>query len=60
MRLILDIDLDRLPEPKAEEASRILRYRAGALSRMDVTSEVTHQLTDSAYAPVGELRITRS
>ncbi|MDT7612899.1 MAG: hypothetical protein QOF00_346 [Pseudonocardiales bacterium] len=42
------------------EAFRILRYRAGALSRMDVTSEVTHQLTDSAYAPVGELRITRS
>ncbi|MDT7707086.1 MAG: hypothetical protein QOG20_2693, partial [Pseudonocardiales bacterium] len=31
MRLILDNYLDRLPEQKTEEASRIMRYWAGAL-----------------------------
>lgn len=58
MRLIVDIDLDQLPEPRGDEASRILRYWAGALRQMGVEAEVTHQLMDSAYQPVGELRIT--
>lgn len=56
MRLTVDIDLDRLPEPGAKEAARILRYWAGALPQLDLTAEVVHELTDSDYKPVGELR----
>jgi hypothetical protein len=56
-RLIIDLDLNRLPNDRAKEASRILRYWAGALPRMDLTQPAEHALMDSNYRAVGRLRL---
>ncbi|MGH3501730.1 MAG: hypothetical protein ACRDQA_12725 [Nocardioidaceae bacterium] len=57
MRLLIDLDLDRLPNDQSNEASRILRYWAGALPRMELTQTAEHALMDSDYQPVGSLRL---
>jgi hypothetical protein len=57
MRLVIDIDLDRLPDDQGREAGRILRYWAGALPQMDLTEPTEHSLRDSNYQDVGSLRL---
>jgi hypothetical protein len=57
MRLVIDIDLDLLPNDQAREASRILRFWAGALPQMELTKPVEHALSDSNYEEVGRLRL---
>jgi hypothetical protein len=56
-RLVLDLELDRLPNDRAREASRILRYWAGALLQMDLTQPTEQALMDSNYQAVGSLRL---
>jgi hypothetical protein len=57
MRLVIDLDLDRLPNDRAKEAVRILRYWAGWLSQMDLTRPTEQALMDSDYQAVGTLRL---
>jgi hypothetical protein len=57
MRLVIDLDLDRLPNDRAKEAVRILRYWAGWLPRMDLTRPTEQALMDSDYKAVGTLRL---
>jgi hypothetical protein len=57
MRLVVDIDLDLLPNDQAREAARILRYWAGALPQMELAKPVEHALTDSNYEEVGTIRL---
>ena len=43
------------------EASRILRYWAGAVAQMDLTSETGHPLMNAAYdTQVGRLRLVHT
>ena len=49
MKLIIELDLDAVSEAPAAEASRILRYWAGAVAQMDLTSETGHPLMNAAY-----------
>jgi hypothetical protein len=57
IQLAIELDLDRLPNDRAREAGRILRYWAGALPRMDLTLPAEHTLMDSNYQAVGTLRL---
>lgn len=57
MKLVLEIDLDKLPAPPAEEAGRILRYWAGAMNQVNLGEQMTHELMDSEYQPVGTIKI---
>lgn len=57
MRLVIDVDLEQLPNDQSAEASRILRYWAGALPQMDLTQQTEHELMDSNYQPVGSLSV---
>lgn len=57
MRLLIDLDLDKLPNDQRTEAARILRYWAGALPQMDVTHPAEHPLMDSDYQNVGTLQL---
>jgi len=57
VRLVIDIDLDRLPNDQGNEASRILRYWAGALPQLDLAQAAEHTLMDSDYQPVGSLQL---
>ncbi|WP_035745649.1 hypothetical protein [Haematomicrobium sanguinis] len=57
VKLVLEIDLDKLPAPPADEAGRILRYWAGAINQVDLGEQMTHELMDSAYQPVGTIKI---
>lgn len=57
MRLTLEIDLDALGDDAPREAGRILRYWAGAMDQMDLTSPVSHDLMDSGYRPVGTIAV---
>lgn len=57
MRLLIDLDLDKLPNDQRTEAARILRYWASALPQMDVTHPVEHVLMDSDYQNVGTLQL---
>jgi hypothetical protein len=57
LRLIIDLDLERLPDDQAREAGRILRYWAGALRQMDLNQPTEHPLMDSNYQAVGSLRL---
>ncbi|MGH3448090.1 MAG: hypothetical protein ACRDQA_02135 [Nocardioidaceae bacterium] len=57
MRLLIDLDLDQLPNDQGAEASRILRYWAGALPQMELTQAAEHALMNSNYQPVGNLRL---
>jgi hypothetical protein len=58
MRLVMDIDIDALKDKPEEEVARILRYWAGALPQMDLATVTDQVLMDSAYRPVGHLRVT--
>jgi hypothetical protein len=57
MRLTIEIDLDQLPNPKGAELGRILRYWGGAAKQLDLSAPLEQALRDSAYQPVGVLRI---
>lgn len=59
MRLEIEIDLDQLPEPKAKELGRILRYWGGATEQLDLSTSLEQPLMDSAYRAVGVLRIVQ-
>jgi len=58
MRFVMDIDLDALKDKPEVEIARILRYWAGALSQMGLAVGTDQVLMDSAYTPVGHLRVT--
>lgn len=61
MKLIIELDLDAVSEAPAAEASRILRYWAGAVGQMDLTSEADHPLMNSVYdTQVGRLRLVHT
>jgi hypothetical protein len=58
MRFVMDIDLDALNDQPEKEIARILRYWAGALPQMELAAGTDQVLMDSAYTPVGHLRVT--
>lgn len=57
VRLTLEIDLDQLPDPKAEELGRILRYWGGVAKQIDLSTVLEQPLMDSGYRQVGVLSI---
>jgi hypothetical protein len=57
MTLTIEINLAQLPDPKRAELGRILRYWGGAAKQLDLTAPFEQPLMDSAYRPVGILRI---
>jgi len=57
MRLVIDLDLDRLPNDPAKEVRRILGFWAAWLPQMDLTRLAKHKLTDSNHQAVGTLRL---
>ena len=57
MRLVIDLDLDRLPNDPAKEVRRILGFWTAWLPKMDLTQPVEHELHDSNYQVVGKLRL---
>jgi hypothetical protein len=57
VRLAIEIDLDQLPEPKAEELGRILRYWGRAAKQLDLATPVERLLLDGSYQPLGVLKI---
>lgn len=57
MRLVIDLDLDRLPNDQGKEAGRILRFWASALPQMELAQPVEHALMDSHYRAVGSLHL---
>ena len=58
MRFVMDIDVDALKDQPEEEITRILRYWAGALPQLGLAAGTDQVLMDSAYTPVGHLRVT--
>jgi hypothetical protein len=56
--LTIDIDIDRLPNPKAAELGRILRYWGGAAKQLDLSAPLEQPLMDSSYQQVGVLKIS--
>jgi hypothetical protein len=57
MRLVVDVDLDLLPEDRGKEVPRILGFWAAWLPKMDLTQPAEHELQDSNYQAVGMLRL---
>ena len=57
MRLVIELNLDKLPNDHAKETIRILRYWAGWLPQMDLTRLTEQALMDSDYRAVGTLRL---
>ena len=57
MRLVIDLDLDLLPNDSAKEVRRILGFWTAWLPNMDLTQPVEHELHDSDYQAVGMLRL---
>jgi hypothetical protein len=57
VKLTIEIDLGQLPDPKGQEMGRILRYWGGAAKQLDLSAPLEQPLRDSAYQPVGVLRI---
>lgn len=57
MRLVIDIDLARVPDDPAGEAGRMLRYWAGALSQLDLGAVAEYPLMDSNYRQAGTIRL---
>lgn len=57
MRLVVDINVDDIKGDAQDEIGRILRYWAGAMTQIELTSGTEHQLMDSSYSPVGTLRL---
>lgn len=59
MKLSIEIDFDAIADNPATEAGRILRYWAGALGQMDLSTVAEHPLMNSTYdAQVGSIRLT--
>jgi len=57
MRLVIDLDLDLLPNGTGKEARRILGFWAGWLPHMDLTQPTEQAFMDSDYQAVGTLRL---
>jgi hypothetical protein len=57
MRLVIDLDLDLLPNDTGKEARRILGFWAGWLPQMDLRRPTEQALMDSDYQAVGTLRL---
>ena len=57
MRLVIDLDLDRLPNDPGAELRRTLGFWTAWLPKMDLTQPVEHELHDSNYRVVGKLRL---
>lgn len=57
MRLVIDLDLDRLPNDPAKEVRRILGFWTAWLPKMDLTQPAEQELHDSNYQAVGVLRL---
>jgi len=58
VNLTIDIDIDQLPEPKADELGRILRYWGGTAKQLDLSAPLEQLLLDSSYQPVGVLKVS--
>ena len=57
MRLVIDLDLDRLSNDPAEEVRRILGFWTAWLPKMDLTQPTEQELHDSNHQVVGMLRL---
>ena len=57
MRLIIDLDLDKLPNDHAREVRRILGFWTAWLPKMDLTQPTEQELHDSNHQAVGMLRL---
>ena len=57
MRLVIDLDLDRLPNDRAKELRRILGFWTAWLPKMDLTRPTEQELHDSDHRAVGILRL---
>ena len=57
MRLVIDLDLEGLPNDPAEEVRRILGFWTAWLPKMDLTRPTEQELHDSDHQAVGMLRL---
>lgn len=57
MHLTLEIELDSLTGDPATEIGRILRYWGGAMTQLDLTAPLEHELSDSEYKNVGTIKL---
>ena len=57
MKFILEVDLDGFGDEAGRELGRILRYWGGAAPQLDLTTEATQAVYDSAYREVGHWEI---
>jgi hypothetical protein len=57
MRLVIDLDLDLLPNDPAQEVRRILGFWTAWLPKMDLMQPTEQELHDSNYRAVGMLRL---
>ena len=57
MRLVIDLELDLLPNDRAKEVRRILGFWTAWLPKMDLTQPTEQELHDSNYQVVGKLRL---
>jgi hypothetical protein len=57
VKLVIEIDLERLPDPKPEEVGRILRYWGGAAKHLALSKPLEQPLMDSTYQHVGVLKV---
>jgi hypothetical protein len=60
MRFVLEVDLQAgalAGDARAAELGRILRYWGGAMKQVSLEPGSRQELSDSAYASVGEWRI---
>ena len=56
-RLVIDLDLDLLPNEPAKEVRRILGFWTAWLPKMDLSQPTEQELHDSNYRAVGTLRL---
>jgi len=57
MWLVIDLDLDLLPNDPANAVRRILGFWTAWLPKMDLTQPTEQELHDSNYQAVGMLRL---
>ena len=57
LRLVIDLDLERLPNDRAKEVRRILGFWTAWLPKMDLTQPTEQELHDSNHRSVGMLRL---
>lgn len=57
MRLVIDLDLERLPNSPAKEVRRTLGFWTAWLPKMDLTQPAEQELHDSNHRAVGMLRL---